>query len=112
MIILHHENQYRQQAPLKLEQHYTHSRVNVKLLRKKNRYGKQILRSVSACVDLKGNRGKCGTENVESVHMFISICKIQTFKRLTRTLIRHCSTLSSVKAKLKTFLFSQYFHPN
>ena len=26
--------------------------------------------------------------------------------------IRHCSTLSSFKAKLKTFLFSQYFHPN
>ena len=25
---------------------------------------------------------------------------------------RHCSTLSSFKAKLKTFLFSQYFHPN
>ena len=26
--------------------------------------------------------------------------------------IRHCSSLSSFKAKLKTFLFSQYFHPN
>ena len=26
--------------------------------------------------------------------------------------LRHCSTLSSSKAKLKTFLFSQYFHPN
>ena len=26
--------------------------------------------------------------------------------------LRHCSTLSSLKAKLKTFLFSQYFHPN
>ena len=26
--------------------------------------------------------------------------------------LRHCSTLSSFKAKLKTFLFSQYFHPN
>ena len=26
--------------------------------------------------------------------------------------LRHCSTLSSCKAKLKTFLFSQYFHPN
>ena len=25
--------------------------------------------------------------------------------------LRHCSTLSSFKAKLKTFLFSQYFHP-
>ena len=25
---------------------------------------------------------------------------------------RHCSTLSSFKAKLKTFLYSQYFHPN
>ena len=25
---------------------------------------------------------------------------------------RHCSTLSSFKAKLKTFLFSQHFHPN
>ena len=25
---------------------------------------------------------------------------------------RHCSTLSSFKAKLKTFLFSQYFCPN
>ena len=25
---------------------------------------------------------------------------------------QHCSTLSSFKAKLKTFLFSQYFHPN
>ena len=26
--------------------------------------------------------------------------------------LRHCSILSSFKAKLKTFLFSQYFHPN
>ena len=26
--------------------------------------------------------------------------------------LRYCSTLSSFKAKLKTFLFSQYFHPN
>ena len=26
--------------------------------------------------------------------------------------LRHCSTLSSFKAKLKTFLFSLYFHPN
>ena len=26
--------------------------------------------------------------------------------------LRHCSTLSFFKAKLKTFLFSQYFHPN
>ena len=26
--------------------------------------------------------------------------------------LRHCSTLSSFKAKLKTFLFSQYFHRN
>ena len=26
--------------------------------------------------------------------------------------LRHCPTLSSFKAKLKTFLFSQYFHPN
>ena len=26
--------------------------------------------------------------------------------------IRHCSILSSSKAKLKTFLFAQYFHPN
>ena len=26
--------------------------------------------------------------------------------------LRPCSTLSSFKAKLKTFLFSQYFHPN
>ena len=26
--------------------------------------------------------------------------------------LRHCSTLSSFKAKLKTFLFSEYFHPN
>ena len=26
--------------------------------------------------------------------------------------LRHCSTLSSFKAKLKTFLSSQYFHPN
>ena len=26
--------------------------------------------------------------------------------------LRHCSTLSSFEAKLKTFLFSQYFHPN
>ena len=28
------------------------------------------------------------------------------------SLPQHCSTLSSFKAKLKTFLFSQYFHPN
>ena len=26
--------------------------------------------------------------------------------------LRHCSTLSAFKAKLKTFLFSRYFHPN
>ena len=26
--------------------------------------------------------------------------------------LRHCATLSSFKAKLKTFLFSQYFRPN
>ena len=26
--------------------------------------------------------------------------------------LRHCSTLSSFKAKLKTFLFSQYLRPN
>ena len=26
--------------------------------------------------------------------------------------LRHCSTLSSFKAKLKPFLFSQYFHPS
>ena len=26
--------------------------------------------------------------------------------------LRHCSTLSPFKAKLKTFLFSQCFHPN
>ena len=26
--------------------------------------------------------------------------------------LRHCSTLSSFKAKLRTFLFSQYFHSN
>ena len=26
--------------------------------------------------------------------------------------LRHCSTLLSFKARLKTFLFSQYFHPN
>ena len=26
--------------------------------------------------------------------------------------LRHCATLSSFKAKLKTFPFSQYFHPN
>ena len=26
--------------------------------------------------------------------------------------LRHCATLSSFKARLKTFLFSQYFHPN
>ena len=26
--------------------------------------------------------------------------------------LRHCSTLSSFKATMKTFLFSQYFHPN
>ena len=26
--------------------------------------------------------------------------------------LRHCSTLSSFEAKLKTFLFSQYFHPS
>ena len=26
--------------------------------------------------------------------------------------LRHCSTLTSFKAKLKTFLFSQYLRPN
>ena len=55
--------------------------------------------------------------------------KIQQYKRRTRGFrtfscfgphiwnslpqdLRHCSTQSSFKAKLKTFLFSQYFHPN
>ena len=40
--------------------------------------------------------------------------EIQKYKRKThgfRT-FSHCSSLSSFKAKLKTFLFSQYFHPN
>ena len=57
------------------------------------------------------------------------ILKIQQYKRKThgfRTFscfgphirnslpqdLRHCSTLSSFKAKLKTFLFSQYFRPS
>ena len=56
-----------------------------------------------------------------------SILKIQQYKRKShgfRALscfgphnsfpqdLRHCSTLSSFKAKLKNFLFSQYFHTN
>ena len=57
------------------------------------------------------------------------ILKIQQYKRKTRGFrtfsgsgpniwnslpqdFRHCSTLSSFKAKLKTFFFSQYFHSN
>ena len=39
--------------------------------------------------------------------------RIKTQDRLElRTRLRHCSTLSSFKAKLKTFLFLQFFHPN
>ena len=59
----------------------------------------------------------------------ICILKIQQYKRKTHGFraffcfgphiwnsfpqdLKHCSTLSSFKAKLKTFLISQYFHPN
>ena len=59
----------------------------------------------------------------------IRMLEIQQYKRRTRGFrsfscfgphiwnsltqdLRHCSALSSFKAKLKTFLFSQYFHPN
>ena len=55
--------------------------------------------------------------------------KIQQYKRKTRDFctfscfgphiwnslpqdLKHCSTLSSLKTKLKTFLFTQYLHPN
>ena len=33
-------------------------------------------------------------------------------RRLKNEDFRHCSTLLSFKARLKTFLFSQYFRPN
>ena len=62
-------------------------------------------------------------------YMYTRMLEIQQYKRKThgfRTFscfgphiwnslpqdLRHCLTLSSFKAKLKTFLFSQYFHPN
>ena len=61
--------------------------------------------------------------------VIVGIVEIQQYKRKARGFhtfscfgphiwnslpqdLRHCSALSSLKAKLKTFLFSQYFHPN
>ena len=38
--------------------------------------------------------------------------KIYDLFRYIKRNHRHCATLSSFKAKLKTFFFSQYFHPN
>ena len=41
------------------------------------------------------------------------LCTFSCFgPHIWKSLPQHCSTLSSFKAKLKTFLFSQYFHPN
>ena len=50
------------------------------------------------------NRNDCYHSKTRSKH-------IEGWNSLPQDL-RHCSTLSSFKAKLKTFLFSQYFHPN
>ena len=67
--------------------------------------------------------------HVISVALSSWVCWIQQYKRKTRGFCTsscfgphiwnslqqehsYCSTLSSFKAKLKTFLFSEYFHPN
>ena len=93
-----------------------------------------------ACMCFSATNGSGPAYLSELLHVYTPSCtlrsssdthmlKIQQYKRKThgfRTYscfgphiwnslsqdLRHCSTLSSFKAKLKTFLFSQYFHPN
>ena len=62
-----------------------------------------------------------GPSHVFDLTVCLCLCKTHGFRTFAldpmfgiRSLqdFRHCSTLSSFKAKLKTFLFSQYFGPN
>ena len=93
-----------------------------------------------ACMCFSAINGSCPAYLSQLVHVYTPSCtlrsssvtrmlKIQQYKRKTqgfRTFscfgphiwnslpqdLRHCSTFSSFKAKLKTLLFSQCFHPN
>ena len=93
-----------------------------------------------ACMCFSAINGSCPAYLSELLHVYTPsrtlrfssdtrMLEIQQYKRKThgfRTIscfgphilnslpqdLRHCSTPSSFKAKLKTFLFSHYFHPN
>ena len=65
------------------------------------------LRSFSDTCMLKIQQYKCNTHGFCTFSCFGS----HIWNSLPQDL-RHCATLSSFKAKLKTFLFSQYFHLN
>ena len=69
------------------------------------------------------------TPSPSLLHVYTHMLKIQQYKRKSHGFrafscfgphiwnslpqdLTHCSTLSSFKAKLETFLFSQYLHPN
>ena len=53
-----------------------------------------------------------GNPTIQMQDAWLSHLLLLWTPHLEFTPTRHCSTLSSFKAKLKTFLFSQYFHPN
>ena len=67
----------------------------------------RTLRSSSDTRILKIQQYKCKTHGVHTFSCFGP----HIWNSLPQDL-RHCSTLSSFKAKLKIFLFSQYFRPN
>ena len=67
----------------------------------------RTLRSSSDTRTLEIQKYKCKTRGFRTFSCFGS----HIWNSLPQDL-RHCSTLSSFKAKLKTFLFSQYFPPN
>ena len=54
----------------------------------------------------------CSTTSICGVLAFMTLAAVPKKKKNQWRDLRPCSTLSSFKAKLKTFLFSQYFHPN
>ena len=65
---------------------------------------------------LRSSSDTCMLEIQQYKHKTRGFCTFSCFGPHIRNSLpqdlRHCSTLSSFKAKLKTFLFSQYFHPN
>ena len=99
---------------------------------------KELIQYKVACMCFSAINGSGPVYLSELLHVYTTsrtlrsstrMLKIQQYKRKThgfRTFscfgphiwnsllqdLRHCSTLSSFKAKLKTFLFSQYFHPS